>query len=61
MKLPRDLAGEQLVKLLCKRFGYVRVNQEGIRDNMAPRGPDVLQRQRFANLPARAGQGILRT
>ena len=29
MKLPRDLAGEDLVKLLCKHFGYVRVNQEG--------------------------------
>jgi predicted RNA binding protein YcfA (HicA-like mRNA interferase family) len=29
MKLPRDLAGEELVKLLCKHFGYVRIHQEG--------------------------------
>lgn len=29
MKLPRDLSGAELIKLLCKRHGYVRVNQEG--------------------------------
>ena len=29
MKLPRDLSGAELVKLLCKHFGYRRVNQEG--------------------------------
>ncbi len=30
MKLPRDLSGAELIKLLCKHFGYRRVNQEGI-------------------------------
>ncbi|HTA95254.1 MAG TPA: type II toxin-antitoxin system HicA family toxin [Verrucomicrobiae bacterium] len=29
MKLPRDLSGAELVKILCKRHGYQRVNQEG--------------------------------
>ncbi len=29
MKLPRDLSGAELIKLLCKHFGYWRVNQEG--------------------------------
>ena len=29
MKLPRDLSGEQLVTLLCRRWGYTRVHQVG--------------------------------
>ena len=29
MKLPRDLSGAELIKLLCKDFGYRRVNQKG--------------------------------
>ena len=29
MKLPRDLSGTELIKLLCKHSGYGRVNQEG--------------------------------
>ncbi len=29
MKLPRDLSGGELIKLLCKHYGYARVNQEG--------------------------------
>lgn len=29
MKLPRDLSGADLIKLLCKHYGYSRVNQEG--------------------------------
>jgi predicted RNA binding protein YcfA (HicA-like mRNA interferase family) len=29
MKLPRDLSGAKLIKLLCKHYGYRRVNQEG--------------------------------
>lgn len=29
MKLPRDLSGADLTKLLCKHFEYHRVNQEG--------------------------------
>ena len=28
MKLPRDLSGVALVKLLCKHHGYLQVNQE---------------------------------
>ena len=29
MKLPRDLSGAELIQLLCKHYGYRRVNQEG--------------------------------
>jgi predicted RNA binding protein YcfA (HicA-like mRNA interferase family) len=29
MKLPRDLSGGDLIKLLCKHHDYRRVNQEG--------------------------------
>lgn len=29
MKLPRDLSGAELIKLLCKHYGYRRVKQEG--------------------------------
>jgi len=29
MKLPRDLGGVDLIKVLCKHFGYMLVNQEG--------------------------------
>ena len=29
MKLPRDLSGAELIQLLCRHFGYRRVNQEG--------------------------------
>jgi len=30
MKLPRDLSGAELIKLLCKQHGYRRVNQEAV-------------------------------
>ena len=29
MKLPRDLSGIALIKLLCKHYGYRRLNPEG--------------------------------
>jgi hypothetical protein len=29
MRLPRDLSGADLIKLLCKYHDYRRVNQEG--------------------------------
>lgn len=29
MKLPRDLAGEDLAAALCQQFGYVRIHQTG--------------------------------
>ena len=29
MKLPRDLSGAELIKLLCKHYSYRRLNQEG--------------------------------
>jgi len=29
MRLPRDLSGAELIKLLCKHHDYHRVNQEG--------------------------------
>jgi predicted RNA binding protein YcfA (HicA-like mRNA interferase family) len=29
MKLPRDLSGTKLVKVLCRDFGYTKINQEG--------------------------------
>jgi len=29
MKIPRDLSGAELVKILCKEFGYRRIHQVG--------------------------------
>ncbi len=29
MKIPRDLSGHELVAALCRRWGYVKVNQVG--------------------------------
>ena len=29
MKLPRDLGAAELINILCKHYGYRRVNQEG--------------------------------
>jgi len=29
MKLPRDLSGQQLAAVLCRRWGYEKVNQVG--------------------------------
>ena len=29
MKLPRDLSGTELIKILCRHFGYRQINQEG--------------------------------
>ena len=29
MKLPRDLSGSELIKLLCKHYGYSRVSSHG--------------------------------
>jgi predicted RNA binding protein YcfA (HicA-like mRNA interferase family) len=29
MKLPRDLSGRDLISALCRRWGYVEVNQVG--------------------------------
>jgi predicted RNA binding protein YcfA (HicA-like mRNA interferase family) len=40
MKLPRDLSGAELIKTLCKHYGYRRLNQEGshvILETSAPR------------------------
>ncbi len=29
MKLPRDCSGAELVRVLCRDFGYRQINQEG--------------------------------
>jgi predicted RNA binding protein YcfA (HicA-like mRNA interferase family) len=29
MKLPRDISGADLIKVLCKHYGYAQVNQQG--------------------------------
>jgi len=29
VKIPRDVAGRQLIKVLCRDYGYRQVNQEG--------------------------------
>ncbi len=29
MKLPRDCSGADLIKVLCRDFGYNQINQEG--------------------------------
>ena len=62
MKLPRDLSGADLIKLLCKYHGYRRVNQEGSHVILETDSP---RRQRLAvpdHNPLRVGtlNGILR-
>ena len=40
MKLPRDLAGGELIQVLCRHFDYRHVNQEGshvILETLVPR------------------------
>ena len=39
MKLPRDLSGTDLIKLLCQHWGYHRVNQEGSHVILQTDGP----------------------
>ena len=39
MKLPRDLSGVDLIKMLSKHFGYARVNQEGSHVLLEPTDP----------------------
>jgi predicted RNA binding protein YcfA (HicA-like mRNA interferase family) len=61
MKLPRDLSGAELIKLLCKHHGYRRVNQEGshvILETDSPRhhrlailAPSQRPTHRSANVP----------
>jgi predicted RNA binding protein YcfA (HicA-like mRNA interferase family) len=29
MKLPRDLSGAELIRVLCREFGYEKLGQEG--------------------------------
>ncbi|HUI07186.1 MAG TPA: type II toxin-antitoxin system HicA family toxin [Verrucomicrobiae bacterium] len=29
MKVPRDLSGEELVKVLCRNWAYTKIHQEG--------------------------------
>jgi len=29
MKIPRDLSGNELVAVLCRQWGYVKINQVG--------------------------------
>ena len=29
MKLPRDLGGAELIRVLCREFGYTKLGQEG--------------------------------
>ncbi len=29
MKLPRDLSGAELIRVLCREFGYAKLGQEG--------------------------------
>ena len=29
MKIPRDVSGRELIKILCRDFGYHQINQEG--------------------------------
>jgi hypothetical protein len=51
MKLPRDLSGTELIKLLCKHYGYGRVNQEGShrpRNEFAAKAPHFHSRSRAA-------------
>jgi hypothetical protein len=47
VKLPRDLAGRELAKILGKHWGYIQVNQEG--------SHIILQTDSFAPAHPRAG------
>ena len=29
MKIPRDLSGNELIAVLCRRWGYMKINQVG--------------------------------
>jgi predicted RNA binding protein YcfA (HicA-like mRNA interferase family) len=40
MKLPRDLGGAELTQILCKHFGYRRVNQEGSHVILQTKSPE---------------------
>ncbi len=48
MRLPRDLSGAELIKLLCKHHGYVLVNQEGSHVILETESP---RHHRLASIP----------
>ena len=41
MKLPRDLAGADLARALCKHYGYRQVNQEAATSSCRLRRRDI--------------------
>jgi len=55
MKLPRDLDGEDLAKLLCKKWGYRRVHQVGSHIVLDTDEPDHQRIAIPAHRPLRIG------
>jgi len=41
VKLPRDLSGAELIKLVCKHHDYYRVNQEGSHEILETQTPII--------------------
>lgn len=61
MKLPRDLSGEELVKHLCKFWGYQRIHQVGSHVILQTQQPTPHRVAVPAHTPLRIGilNGIL--
>ena len=61
MKLPRDLSGEDLVKHLCKLWGYQRIHQVGSHVILQTQQPTPHRIAVPAHTPLRIGtlNGIL--
>jgi len=63
MKLPRDLAGEALIRCLCRSWGYQQVNQVGSHVILETEDPSHQRIAVPAHKSLRVGtlSGILRT
>lgn len=63
MKLPRDLQGHDLAAALCRRWGYVKVNQVGSHIILQTQDPTPHRVAVPAHNPLRVGtlNGILRS
>ena len=62
MKLPRDLSGHDLIAALCRRRGYVKVNEAGSHINLQTQEPTPHRVAVPAHKAVRVGtlNGILR-
>ena len=62
MKIPHDLSGQELVTILCRRWGYAKVNQVGSHIILQTREPSPHRVAIPAHQALRVGtlNGILR-